>query len=370
MSIPDVRRLEQMPDEPEHEAPPDDDTAAAEEGARPRPWQPVNLGPVLDGTYQPPQPTVGRRKDGAGMLYPGRAHTVVSETEGGKTWLALSWAVDEMNAGHHVVYIDFEDDEGGVVGRLLLLAAHPDVIRERFHYLRPDMALGSGVNRDDLDRVLSAYEPTLGVIDSVTEAMTVHGLNPLDNADAATFGRLLPRRITEAGAACASLDHVTKATEGRGRYALGAVHKLNALNGAAYLLENRTAFGVGLTGRSTVRIAKDRPGQLRRNALPSTGGSYWFGDLVLTSHHADLAEVSVEPPREHSDDFRPTILMGRISDALTEHGPLAQRRLDIAVTGKAANIRAALDCLILDGYVSEKTPHELLKPYPPGVDSK
>ena len=262
-----------------YQQPPDDD---AEPEARCRPWQPVDLGAVLDGTYQPPQPTVGRREDGTGMLYPGRAHTVVSETEGGKTWLALSWALDEMNAGHHVVYIDFEDDEGGVVGRLLLLGAHRDLIRAQFHYLRPEMAIGTGINRDDLDRVLSAYEPTLGVIDGITEAMTVHGLNPLDNADAATFGRLLPKRITEAGAACASLDHVTKAAEGRGRYALGAVHKLNALNGAAYLLENRTPFGVGLTGRSTIRIAKDRPGQLRRNALPSTGGSYWFGDLVLT----------------------------------------------------------------------------------------
>ena len=352
---PDLTMLNTAPDD-------DDDN-------QPRPWQPVDLDAVLAGTYQPPQPTIGRREDGTGMLYPGRAHTVVSETEGGKTWLALSWTVDEMNAGHHVIYIDFEDDEGGVVGRLLLLGANRDLIREQFHYLRPDMALSSGVNRDDLDRVLTDHGPTLGVIDGVTEAMTVHGLNPLDNADAATFGRLLPRRITEAGAACASLDHVTKATESRGRYALGAVHKLNALNGAAYLLENRTPFGVGLTGRSTVRIAKDRPGQHRRNALPSTGGSHWFGDLVLTSHTEGFAEIGVEAPHEHSDDFRPTLLMECIAQALTEHGPLAQRRIDVAVRGKSVSIRGALDYLILDGYVSEQTPHKLLKPYPAAGDN-
>jgi hypothetical protein len=62
-------------------------------------------------------------------------------------------------------------------------------------------------------------------------------------------------------------------------------------------------------------------------------------------------------------DYRPTVLMGRIVAALEEHGPLAQRRICAAVTGKTPSIREALDFLILDGYVSEATPHALLKPY-------
>jgi hypothetical protein len=65
---------------------------------------------------------------------------------------------------------------------------------------------------------------------------------------------------------------VTKAEEARDRYALGAVHKLNALDGAQYLLDDRRQFGVGITGTSMVRIAKDRPGQLRVHALPSSTG--------------------------------------------------------------------------------------------------
>ena len=93
----------------------------------------------------------------------------------------------------------------------------------------------------------------------------------------------------------ASLDHVTKDREGRGRYAIGAVHKLNALDGGAYILENRHPFGVGRTGRSTVRVAKDRPGQLRRNALPSGNGLHWYGDLVLKSVDEDFAEVTIYP---------------------------------------------------------------------------
>ncbi len=335
-----------------------------------RPWQPVDLSDVLDGTYQPPQPAVGRRTDGVGLFYPGKCHVIVSETEAGKTWLVLSSSIDEVRAGNHVVYIDFEDDESGVVGRLLTLGVDPDTIREYFHYLRPTDQLGTGIHRDDLHRVLTEHQPTLAILDGITEAMTMHGLNPLDNADAAKFGRMLPRYIAAYGAASVSCDHVTKDRDGRGRYALGAVHKLNALDGAQYTLENRTPFGIGLTGRSTIKLAKDRPGQLRKHGLPSSAGMVWYGDLVLDSHGDSFAEVSIEPPTERADGFRPTVLMGRISDALTEHGPLAQRRLDVAVTGRAASIRAALDYLILDGYVSEKTPHELLKPYSPEVDSK
>jgi hypothetical protein len=347
------------------DAPPDD--AHIEHESYKRTWQPVDLSDVLEGKWEALEPTVGRRADGVGMFYPGKAHTVSSESEAGKTWFALSAVLDEIHDGNHVVYVDFEDDAGPLVSRLLTLGLDRDLIREQFHYLRPEGPLGNGIHRDDLATVLSRFSPTLGILDGVTEAMTLHELNPLDNADAAKFGRMLPRRITEAGAACVSLDHVTKSTETRGRYSIGAVHKLNALDGAAYVLDNRKPFGVGLTGRSTIKIAKDRPGQLRRHALPSSGGLHWFGDLVLTSHAEAFSELEVAAPVERGAEttYRPTVLMARIVAALEEHGPLAQRRICAAVTGKTPSIREALDFLILDGYVTEATPHALLKPYQP-----
>lgn len=338
--------------------------ASPDDEARRRPWQPVDLSAVLDGTWQPPRPAVGRRVDDRALFYAGKDHVILSETEGGKTWMALAAALDEMRAGHHVVYLDFEDDEGAIAGRLLTMGADRDLIAERFHYLRPDQRLGTGINLDDLHRTLSDHRPTLGILDGITEAMTLHGLDPLDNAAAATFRRMLPCRITEAGAASVNLDHVTKSREGRGRYAIGAVHKINALGGASYLLENRTPFGIGITGKSTLKITKDRPGQLRKHGLPSSGGMHWYGDLVIDSRGDDFAEVSIEPPAAAGEDFRPTVLMERIAVALDRHGPLAQRRIIAAVSGKTDAIRVALDCLILDGYVTEKTPHELIKPYP------
>ena len=341
----------------------DDEPPPARQLAQPRTWQPVDLGPVLDGTYNPPQPTVGARSDGTGILYPGRQHTIASESEAGKSWFALNIAAAELDRGGAVVYIDFEDDEGGIAGRLLALQVNKTAIRERFSYHRPEAPIFDIVNRSDLAQAVGDLRPTLAVIDGVTEGMVLHGLDPLSNKDAATFGRTLLGWIAQAGPAVASLDHVTKSADGRGRYALGAVHKLNGLNGAAYILEQRVAFGIGIKGKSTVRLAKDRPGQLRRHGLPHTSGMHWFGDLVLDSHDETFAELELVAPTIRSDDWRPTELMRRICEALTKHGDLSQRRIMAAVPGGSEMKRSALDFLILDGYVTEKTPHKLVKPY-------
>ncbi|MBA2953449.1 AAA family ATPase [Nocardioides sp. MAH-18] len=300
------------------------------------------------------------------MFYPGKVHTVASESEAGKTWFVVHAVADEIRDGNHVVYIDFEDDAGPIVHRLLALQVVPDLIRARFHYIRPEVAIMQGESREDLEGTLNAYGPTLVVIEGVTEAMSVHGYNPLDNAEVAAFGRRLPRWIAETGPAVVCVDHVTKASDGRGRYAIGAVHKLNAVDGAAYLLENVAPFVIGRTGRTRVRIAKDRPGYLRAKSLPGTGGLSWFGDFVLISHAAEFAEAEVEAPRERDDDFRPTELMRRICDLLAEKGPQSQRTIRAAIGGRSETVTSALAYLALDGYVSDSTPRELLRPYPGG----
>ena len=328
-----------------------------------RSWQRVDLADVLAGRYTPPTPTVGARTDGAGLFYPGRLHTVASESEAGKTWFGLTAARHELDAGNAVAYLDFEDDEGGIVGRLLALGADRDTIRDRFAYVRPEESIAALGNREDLAEILADLAPTLVVLDGVTEAMTMHGLEMKDNTDIARFGQLLPRWIADRGPACVALDHVVKDREQRGRYAIGGVHKLNGVNGAAYVLQNRSPFTIGKTGRSTVYISKDRPGQVRRHALPGRENLWWFADLVITSHNEAFVEVELAPPTDKPDNFRPTVLMARVAAVLTEHGPMSQRRIIAGTKGNNVSVRDALDALIFDGYVSEKTPHELLKPY-------
>ena len=323
-------------------------------------WWPVDLTSVLDGTWAPPEPTIGFRNDGAGLFYPGRDHAIVSESEAGKTWFAVLVCLDEMQAGQHVVYVDFEGDAGGLVNRLLLMGAKRELLAERFHYIRPSERLNA-----DLAETLDTYPPSLTILDGVTEGMVLHGYDPLDNKDIALFGQLLAKRIMTRGPAVVSLDHVTKSSEGRGRYAIGGQHKLAGLDGASYVLTNRNPFGRGLTGKSTIRIAKDRHGQLRANGLPSSEGMHWYGDLVVKiDDHSSYAEVGIEQPHERDENWQPTVLMHKITELLRQKGPLSQRVILGLIKGsRNETIRDALNHLIADGYVGSKTPHALLKPY-------
>lgn len=63
---------------------------------------------VIDNVLSPPWAV---RTDGAGCCIPGTSHTVVSETEAGKTWLVMAAAWEEMMLDHHVLCIDWQDDE-------------------------------------------------------------------------------------------------------------------------------------------------------------------------------------------------------------------------------------------------------------------
>ena len=288
--------------------------------------------------------------------------------------MGAAW--DEILNGYHVLYIDWEDDEVTAVDRLRTIMPRDELTRSGygdeliqscFHYLRPDDDLRRKSNTRELAEVMHTFHPSLAINDGTTEAMAIHDLNPLDNVDIAVFNTILVKPLLGFDTAVVSLDHVIKDREGRGRYALGGVHKLNAVSGAGYLLENTKSFGAGLTGRSRILITKDRPGQLRTHSLPSTHGLRTYGDLVLKSRGEDSATIKIWPPKEWGEDEqeRPTVHMTRIAEALADKGEIASKsQVEKAVTGNAKAIRDALDYLIVDGYVTGRPPYKLLKPYP------
>ncbi|HEY6686936.1 MAG TPA: hypothetical protein VI094_12095 [Propionibacteriaceae bacterium] len=215
---------------------------------------------------------------------------------------------------------------------------------------------------------MHAFRPSLAISDGTTEAMAVHNLDPLDNSDIAIFNKILVRPLLSFGPAVASLDHVVKDRDGRGKYALGGVHKLSAVSRAGYMLVNREPFGIGLTGHSRLLITKDRPGQLRAHGLRSPGALDWYGDLVLESHGEDSATIKIWPAKERDQDAqdeRPIEHMRRVAEAITERGSIKSKaQIEKAVEGKTDLIRDAIYWLIVDGYLPRKGPYAMLKPYP------
>jgi len=137
------------------------------------------------------------------------------------------------------------------------------------------------------------------------------------------------------------------------------------------IAESIAPMGVGLRGVTRLRIAKDRPGQLRAHGLPSNG-LRWIGDYVLDT--ADQVEPAlIRPPVEvakAADDWRPTEIMHKICAALTKAGgPLTQNGILDRVKGRANITRRALAILVDEHYVEAREGpnrsklHELVKAY-------
>lgn len=256
--------------------------AAAEDHADEPSWAPVDIGSARRGVGAAP-PTVLARSDGACLFYPGKTHSVHGESESGKSWLVQCASAEQLIAGESVLYLDFEDEAGPVAERLILLGVSPEVVDDptRFVYVHPDQPPATDAERAAFDALLGETY-TLAIIDGVTDSMGVFGLSTKDNDDVARWQRTLPKAIArETGAAVVCVDHVTKDTDSRGRFALGGQHKMAGLSGAAYLVEMEQPFAAGQAGRASVRVGKDRPGLVR-----GLGGRWRKSDR--TQHVADL----------------------------------------------------------------------------------
>lgn len=313
-------------------------------------WGPIGLEKAVEGEAIDGAPTILSRSDGGSLLYAKKVHWIAGEPEAGKGWLVLLGARERIEAGEQVVYIDFEDDEVSVVGRLLALGLDKKLILERFHYIRPDEPLGAVVQAQ-LVAYVATLAPTLVIIDGVTEAMTLQGENPDKNVEIAAWVKRLPRPLADTGAAVAVLDHVTKDKEHRGRWAIGGQHKLAGLSGAAYTLENVKPFARGGEGMARLIVTKDRPGHVR--ALAAGIRRNQAGELHMTAD--DEGRVTVLELRPASDPgaFRPTHLMERISKYLEwQPAPLSQTAVMDGVTGNTPAKRQALAVLINEGFVA------------------
>jgi hypothetical protein len=147
-------------------------------------WEPIDLGPFLDGTHTQPDPTLGMsRSDGLRLIYTGKEHAVIGEMESGKSWLLAGCAAAELAAGKRVVYIHFEEsDPTGTVEKLQIFGVQAATIRELFRFVGPNEPVRVGWLEALLDPT-----PTLVCLDGVNEAMSMHSMCIREEDGAAAF---------------------------------------------------------------------------------------------------------------------------------------------------------------------------------------
>lgn len=319
----------------------------------PTSWAPQDLTGLLTGGITRPEPGLLTTDDEHHqLLYPGKIHAFNAESESGKSWLALHACAQEMTAGAHVLYIDFEDDAAGVTSRLVGLGVEPELIVAAFHYVRPDDAYDAAAHAE-VQRILDDHQPTLAVLDGVTEALVMNGWKINENDDAAAFAVRILRPIADAGPAVVLIDHVTKDKDQQGSHAIGAQHKKAFITGAAYKLEVRKPFGEGRRGEARITVTKDRPGAIRGWALDGKV----VGTFHLASQHDQVAAGITRADEHHpGETFRPTHLMEAVSleiERSNEAGLAPSKSaVDKCVPGQRRAKFLAIDQLITEGYVT------------------
>lgn len=312
-------------------------------------WDPLSdteIDELLDRPEGWDAPTLMQVTNGPCLLYSGKVHSFAGESGSAKSWLLLLACVQAIQNDQTVLYLDFEDSGGGIYQRLVDLGVPRTQAKAQLDYVGPREAINPARWRR-LSMRIQRRSYALCVLDGVTEAMTTHNLDLLDNADIARFLHLLPRRIAALGPAVAMIDHVSKNPDGR-RGAIGGQHKKAGIDGAAYLVEALEIFGRGKTGRSRVIVdGKDRSGYV--NAAATKGGTVAY--MELRSWPDRGVTYRLTAPTE-GETWEPTELMERVSKLLEEHpSGLNKNSIETMVKGKAEVIRTALDVLISKGYV-------------------
>lgn len=307
---------------------------------------------ALAGEHTEDEPSMLGRSDGICLLYDGKIHFFAAEPEAGKSWLALHACAEQIDAGQHVFYLDFEGDPGSCARRLQALGLEQEKILERFHYSRPTTALGPA-DWALYAGLLGELSPSVVVLDGLTEALSLHGLDMNSNADVAVLSNLILRPIANLGPALVILDHVTKDTTSRGRWAIGAQHKLAVVDGASYGLEVIRPIVRDGDGLVRVVVTKDRPGHVRRSAVGKHVAD------VITRSDKDMLVIEVRPPAAGLGQgglFRPTALMEKVSRWLELHpGSTGNEVRKAGLGGKTKYIGQALSVLVTEGWVATQS---------------
>ncbi|WAC67470.1 bifunctional DNA primase/polymerase [Agrococcus sp. SL85] len=233
----------------------------------------------LDGTYAPPQPTIGTHLPGGlPILYPSAVNGLVGDPEAAKTLLATAIAIDTLHGGGTVAWIDLDHNGApATIARFRRFGAtktqlgNPDTFRLG---LPEDAAAADAIVAD-----LVARPASLVVLDSIGELLPLYGASSNDADEYTRVHQQVMARIATAGAAVLTIDHLSKGTDSRTYGASGTIAKKRAYDGALIRVTVETSFAPGKGGQSELRIIKDRHGALR--ALADGGREPMLARFVL-----------------------------------------------------------------------------------------
>ncbi|WP_433344189.1 AAA family ATPase [Micromonospora sp. CA-111912] len=345
-------------------------------------WTPVDIASLLAEGLEDLETTVLARTDGFKLFYPGKLNGVFGESGSMKSWLALLAAVQEIQGGRRVIYIDYEDSPRAILRRLALFGLTHAQLKRHFVYLGPDAPITDAA-KASLKKLIEdtpKEEPfSLVVIDAVTEIMAAHGWRVNDAEDGAKFYDQIGKWFARLGPAVVTIDHVSKSKEEGGNSPLGNQHKKSGIDGAMYRIEPKEWGGKGRHGKSNIVNYKDRQGTVDGDtARHKVIGSFnvksdpttfaveaWIdkpGGTVMadepatggTKDKTSVSESLVKAMFNHAKNLQMKLPNGFSKTMLVNSSNEEVVPKRKAVTGGNSAKHAAVDILIAGGYLASQ----------------
>jgi hypothetical protein len=263
----------------------------------------AELTAVLDGTWQQPRAELLPVNGGHGLLYRGRTHSFYGESGSGKSMVAQAECARILrDTLERVAYVDYESDMPTVVRRLFAMGAPREKIENGLIYIKPELT-PYAIGEAETFQMLLGTPLALVVIDGVTDALMYEQMKfggPGIDQNTLVTGwarRVLDPIAQYTGAAVVTIDHVTKNSEGKTAFAIGAQAKRSVLSGAAYAVEvwDKQKLGRGKIGRVSLRPTKDRDGGIEIVTSPS--GATELAAIVTFDSLADDGTIGVTVDR-------------------------------------------------------------------------
>lgn len=251
--------------------------------------QALDLGKALRAGIEPPEHLI------VDLLYTESIHSIYSPGGTGKTILALWCAVQVMQSGQDVLYVDEENGAHHIGELLQSFGVDPDLISEHFKYLP-----APGLTKDELEvwtLSLEHYKPALVVFDSLADHLSNNNLNENDSIAVTWWIKKFAQPAKDAGASVLCLDHIAKSEDAKGARGSGAK---TAKVDVAWRLKCTTPFNRETTGSVELSVDKDRKGSMPYSRTFEIGGDP-LNDK-LTCQPTDVAHEPKKQPLTKNEE--------------------------------------------------------------------
>jgi hypothetical protein len=272
-------------------------------------------------------------------------------------------AAAELNQGHTVVYMHFEEaGPADTLARFQSLGVDQDTLDARLVWLDT----GEPWTRDDYLAELEALDqaPTLVVLDGINDACTLHKWPIFEPDGVGAYRHTFVKPAAKLDAAVLSLGHPPKARDRQTeRHGYGATGWLDLVDGVGFRMEaGKMPIVRGSRGYARLYAVKDRSGGVARHGIVNANreagwwelGLFWVDDsengvdldrdaLVSQTTVELVAPAKVEDTVGEGDRDQIDDLADAIVEHLAKHGGRYSSLRQLRDGLRAAKVKASND---------------------------